>query len=218
MVNLLILQISLIWPVVYLLFWAFLVVFSLYSKPVVCSVGLAILTTGVPVYFIGVYWENKPKCFNVFIGKATSWSDTWCESLLVQTINFPGVFHYYLYPGKMTHLSQKLCLVVYPVSQEEMDPTEGDGNSPQEADGCSNMWISKYGQCLPSLKMWINLHVHLIYNFLLILSGKEWNILICKLYLFTLQCLYYHFTIVKTKLIVQFNFYTLIPLNKKHKY
>lgn len=63
-------QISLIWPVIYLIFWAFLLIFSLYSEPVVCGIGLAIMLTGVPVYFLGVYWENKPQCFDVFVSKS----------------------------------------------------------------------------------------------------------------------------------------------------
>lgn len=63
-------QVNLVWPVIYLLFWAFLLIFSLYSEPVVCGVGLAIMMTGVPVYFLGVYWENKPQCFDATIGKA----------------------------------------------------------------------------------------------------------------------------------------------------
>ncbi|XP_023277599.1 large neutral amino acids transporter small subunit 2-like isoform X2 [Seriola lalandi dorsalis] len=91
-------KVSLIWPVIYLLFWAFLLVFSLYSEPLVCGIGLAIMMTGVPAYFLGVYWENKPPCFNIAI-------------------------------GKMTHLCQKLCSVVYP------DITENpEANSPQKKD------------------------------------------------------------------------------------
>lgn len=64
-----VLQVSLIWPVIYLIFWAFLLIFSLYSEPVVCGIGLAIMLTGVPVYFLGVYWENKPRCFDTFVSK-----------------------------------------------------------------------------------------------------------------------------------------------------
>jgi len=52
-----------------LLFWAFLLVFSLWSEPVVCGIGLAIMVTGVPVYFLGIYWQHKPRCFNKFIGE-----------------------------------------------------------------------------------------------------------------------------------------------------
>lgn len=62
-------QVSLLFPIIYLLFWAFLLVFSLWSEPVVCGIGLAIMLTGVPVYFLGVSWQHKPRCFNKFIGE-----------------------------------------------------------------------------------------------------------------------------------------------------
>lgn len=62
-------QVNLIVPVSYLLFWALLLGFSLYSEPVVCGVGLVIMLTGVPVYFLGVHWKEKPKCIYDFIGE-----------------------------------------------------------------------------------------------------------------------------------------------------
>uniref|UniRef100_A0A8C6ZJ47 Solute carrier family 7 member 10 n=1 Tax=Nothoprocta perdicaria TaxID=30464 RepID=A0A8C6ZJ47_NOTPE len=62
-------KVNLLIPVTYLAFWAFLLIFSLYSEPVVCGVGLVIILTGVPVFFLGVYWKNKPKCVNRLIGK-----------------------------------------------------------------------------------------------------------------------------------------------------
>ncbi|KTG46329.1 hypothetical protein cypCar_00001337 [Cyprinus carpio] len=71
-------KISLVWPVIYLLFWAFLLIFSLYSEPVVCGIGLAIMLTGVPVYFLAVYWDNKPQCINTFVGKMTYLGQKFC--------------------------------------------------------------------------------------------------------------------------------------------
>ncbi|XP_028845973.1 solute carrier family 7 member 8a isoform X1 [Denticeps clupeoides] len=71
-------KISLVWPVIYLLFWAFLLIFSLYSEPLVCGTGLAIMLTGVPVYFLGVYWDNKPQCFNTFVDKMTYLGQKFC--------------------------------------------------------------------------------------------------------------------------------------------
>ncbi|XP_071368798.1 large neutral amino acids transporter small subunit 2 [Centroberyx affinis] len=94
-------KVSLIWPVIYLLFWAFLLVFSLYSEPLVCGTGLAIMMTGVPVYFFGVYWENKPECFDSTI-------------------------------GKMTHLCQKFCLVVYPLMAQRPEPCGPAGKDGEE--------------------------------------------------------------------------------------
>uniref|UniRef100_A0A8D2PC03 Solute carrier family 7 member 10 n=1 Tax=Zosterops lateralis melanops TaxID=1220523 RepID=A0A8D2PC03_ZOSLA len=43
----------------------------LYSEPIVCGVGLIIILTGVPVFFLGVYWRNKPKCVNRLIAITT---------------------------------------------------------------------------------------------------------------------------------------------------
>lgn len=71
-------KINLVFPIIYLLFWAFLLIFSLWSEPVVCGIGLAIMLTGVPVYFLGVYWQNKPQCFNKFIEWITLVSQKMC--------------------------------------------------------------------------------------------------------------------------------------------
>ncbi|XP_039603768.1 large neutral amino acids transporter small subunit 2 [Polypterus senegalus] len=71
-------KVNLIFPVIYLLFWAFLLVFSLWSEPVVCGIGLAIMLTGVPVYFLGVHWQNKPACFNTFIDNLTYIGQKFC--------------------------------------------------------------------------------------------------------------------------------------------
>ncbi|XP_061421772.1 large neutral amino acids transporter small subunit 2-like [Lethenteron reissneri] len=64
-------KVSVIFPIIYLLFWAFLLVFSLVSEPVVCGVGLAMMLTGVPVYFLGVYWTNRPKFLDTIIDVVT---------------------------------------------------------------------------------------------------------------------------------------------------
>ncbi|XP_071021043.1 asc-type amino acid transporter 1-like [Oncorhynchus clarkii lewisi] len=64
-------KVNLLVPVTYLMFWAMLLGFSLYSEPVVCGVGLVIMLTGVPVYFLGVHWKSKPKCIYDFIESAT---------------------------------------------------------------------------------------------------------------------------------------------------
>ncbi|MBN3326165.1 LAT2 protein, partial [Atractosteus spatula] len=71
-------KVNLIFPVIYLLFWAFLLVFSLYSEPVVCGIGLAIMLTGVPVYFLGVHWKNKPECFDRLIDRLTFVGQRFC--------------------------------------------------------------------------------------------------------------------------------------------
>ncbi|XP_057197737.1 solute carrier family 7 member 10a isoform X1 [Triplophysa rosa] len=64
-------KVNLLIPCSYLVFWAVLLGFSLYSEPVVCGMGLVIMLTGVPIYFIGVHWKNKPKCIYTALEKVT---------------------------------------------------------------------------------------------------------------------------------------------------
>ncbi|XP_077479049.1 asc-type amino acid transporter 1 [Stigmatopora argus] len=54
-------KVNLLIPIAYMLFWVVLLCFSLYSEPMVCGLGMVIVLTGVPVYFVGVWWKNKPK-------------------------------------------------------------------------------------------------------------------------------------------------------------
>lgn len=62
-------QVSLLIPISYLVFWAVLLGFSLYSEPVVCGMGLVIMLTGVPIYFIGVQWSQKPRWIYSAVGE-----------------------------------------------------------------------------------------------------------------------------------------------------
>ncbi|XP_047436468.1 asc-type amino acid transporter 1-like [Mugil cephalus] len=64
-------KVNLLIPISYLIFWAVLLCFSLYSEPVVCGLGMVIMLTGVPVYFVGVQWKEKPKWIYRLIEKVT---------------------------------------------------------------------------------------------------------------------------------------------------
>ncbi|RVE74896.1 hypothetical protein OJAV_G00026470 [Oryzias javanicus] len=64
-------KVSLLVPISYLIFWAVLLGFSLYSEPVVCGLGMVIMLTGVPVYFVGVQWKEKPKWIYRLVERAT---------------------------------------------------------------------------------------------------------------------------------------------------
>lgn len=62
-------QVNLLVPAAYLVFWAFLLVFSFISEPMVCGVGVIIILTGVPIFFLGVFWRSKPKCVHRLTGE-----------------------------------------------------------------------------------------------------------------------------------------------------
>ncbi|KAF0043559.1 hypothetical protein F2P81_004896 [Scophthalmus maximus] len=64
-------KVNVLIPITYMVFWAVLLCFSLYSEPVVCGLGMVIMLTGVPVYFVGVYWRNKPKWIHRLVERVT---------------------------------------------------------------------------------------------------------------------------------------------------
>lgn len=65
-------QVNLLVPAAYLVFWAFLLIFSFISEPMVCGIGVIIILTGVPIFFLGVFWRSKPKCVHRLTGELGS--------------------------------------------------------------------------------------------------------------------------------------------------
>ena len=63
---------KLIIPIVFLLICSFLVFLPLYVRPMEVGMGLLITATGVPVYFAGVYWRNKPKWMLTILGETNT--------------------------------------------------------------------------------------------------------------------------------------------------
>ncbi|XP_048146367.1 LOW QUALITY PROTEIN: large neutral amino acids transporter small subunit 2-like [Corvus hawaiiensis] len=53
-------KVNLLLPALYLLFWGALLLFSVWSEPLVCGIGLAIMATGAPVYLLCVRGGPRP--------------------------------------------------------------------------------------------------------------------------------------------------------------
>lgn len=62
-------QLHLSIPILFFLMCVFLVVLPFFVSPKEVVIGLVMILSGIPVYFLGVYWENKPAFFRDFWSK-----------------------------------------------------------------------------------------------------------------------------------------------------
>ncbi|KAG0719517.1 Y+L amino acid transporter 2 [Chionoecetes opilio] len=61
-------------PIVFLLVCSFLVFLPLYVRPYEVGMGLLITGSGIPAYFLFVYWQNKPRPVRILLDKITVWT------------------------------------------------------------------------------------------------------------------------------------------------
>ncbi|XP_068026889.1 LOW QUALITY PROTEIN: large neutral amino acids transporter small subunit 2-like, partial [Melanerpes formicivorus] len=72
------LRVPLAVPLVYLVFWAALLLFSLWSEPLVCGIGLGIMATGAPLYLLLVRGSRQPPALRRAMASVTHFWQRLC--------------------------------------------------------------------------------------------------------------------------------------------
>ena len=54
-------RVSLVFPILYILATIYITIVPMIASPLETGIGVCIILTGVPVYFIFVAWKDKPK-------------------------------------------------------------------------------------------------------------------------------------------------------------
>lgn len=58
-----------VWPVLYLIATAFVVIVPMIASPIETGYGLLMILTSIPVYFVMIAWKSKPKAFQRAMGE-----------------------------------------------------------------------------------------------------------------------------------------------------
>ncbi|XP_025115924.1 Y+L amino acid transporter 2-like isoform X1 [Pomacea canaliculata] len=64
-------KVNIVYPIFYLIVCIFLVITPLTSSPWECLMGLIVIASGIPFYFLGVLWKKKPRGFMIILKKIT---------------------------------------------------------------------------------------------------------------------------------------------------
>lgn len=62
-------RVNLVWPILYLIATAFVVIVPMIADPVTTGVGCLMILSCIPVYYVLIAWRNKPKAFQRGMGE-----------------------------------------------------------------------------------------------------------------------------------------------------
>ncbi|CAG4944326.1 unnamed protein product [Colias eurytheme] len=79
-------KVNLAIPYVFLVAIAFLVFIPAFTQPMDTAIGLGILLSGIPVYYLCVKWQNKPNSYHRFSGCVLRFLQKLCSCIYVDSL------------------------------------------------------------------------------------------------------------------------------------
>ncbi|XP_021962322.1 Y+L amino acid transporter 2 isoform X2 [Folsomia candida] len=64
-------KVNMFWPISYIICTIIITVVPMFADPITTGVGLLVILSAVPVYFLFIAWRNKPKCVQSIITTTT---------------------------------------------------------------------------------------------------------------------------------------------------
>lgn len=78
-------RVNIVVPYLFLIAIACLVIIPAIDKPTDSAIGVAILLSGIPVYYLCVKWETKPDSYHVFSGYILRFFQKLCSCIYVES-------------------------------------------------------------------------------------------------------------------------------------
>lgn len=101
-------KVSVVIPITFVIICAFLVIVPCYVAPYEVGMGVLITLTGVPFYFVGVKWQNKPawflKLLRKFFKKVWIFKSSFYKHFFTFQITVHTVYRNYFYRRKKNNL------------------------------------------------------------------------------------------------------------------
>lgn len=108
-------RVNLFWPIIYLIATAFVVIVPMIASPVETGYGCLMILTSIPVYFIFVAWQSKPKSFQQAMGEylcdASGFNVSYIEHL--QELLTKNSKNYWWWFGQSLRRSSLLLIYFY---------------------------------------------------------------------------------------------------------
>lgn len=106
-------KVNIVIPYLFLIAIACLVIIPAITQPMDTAIGLAILLSGIPVYYLCVKWESKPHSYHSFSGGVLRFLQKICSCIYVESLEKLSDNWIFITHCSVTYVSINVLYIVY---------------------------------------------------------------------------------------------------------